>query len=191
MGETKFRASTEPHRVPSKCPSGRAVVPAIHRGNSMTIRRNEVAVIARLAPTTIAYLSVPLLPSEQAALAAFVARHGVEPHVLAHDLLMDVIFNRAGFVECDGGVSCTEPYADGPQKPGKSSARSCRAMHDCAVRPSDEPAKGSGPTRQPRSSRLALAVQYARPATSSPAIENHPEDRSRPSSPKSAGGRCE
>lgn len=154
-------------------------------------RRNEVAVIARLAPKTISSLQVPLTPARAVRLAEFCLRHDVDPQALVIDLLDDVIFDTASSVECSGGVSCTEPYADGPPKRGKSSARSCRALHDCAVHPSDEPAKDSGHTRPPRSSRLALDVQYGRPVTNSPAIESHPEDRSRPSSPKSAGGRSD
>lgn len=154
----------------------------------MIARRNEVAVIAHLAPRTISYLSVPLTPSFAARLAAFCARTDVEPQQLALDLLEDVIFDTASSVASGGVRACTEHYSDGSQKPGKSSARSCRAMHDCAVHRSDEPAKGFGRTKRPRSSRLALAVQYEQPHTSSPASASHPADRSRPSSPRSAAG---
>src|SRR5689334_6521307 len=85
-----------------------------------------------------------------------------------------------------GELSCTEPYAEGSRKPAKSSARSCGAMHDCAVHPSDEPARGSGRTKRRKSLRLALAAQYGRPPTRSLETESHPADQSQPSSPKLA-----
>jgi hypothetical protein len=56
--------------------------------------RNNVAVIAALAPATIGWLSVPLTPARAAALAAFTARTGVSAQALAADLIDDIVFAR-------------------------------------------------------------------------------------------------
>jgi hypothetical protein len=75
-------------------------------------RRNEVAVIAHLAPRTVSWLQIPLTASRQAAFARFTLRTGADPLALVLDLLDDIIFDT-GSVECEGEVSCTEHYRGG------------------------------------------------------------------------------
>lgn len=61
----------------------------------MSARRNEVAVIAALAPRTIAFLQIPLTPARAARLADFTLRTGVDAQTLVLDLLDDCIFDMA------------------------------------------------------------------------------------------------
>ena len=56
-------------------------------------RRNDLDLIARLAPTTISFLQVPLTPARAARLADFTARKGIDAQALVLDLLDDVIFD--------------------------------------------------------------------------------------------------
>lgn len=147
-------------------------------------RRNEVAVIAALAPCTIAFLQVPLTPARAARLAAFTARTGVDAQQLVVDLIDDVIFARE--VVLSGGlVPCTEHCEVESMRREKSSARSCMALHDCALPALDVLAEDCGPSKQPRSSPRASDAPYAPPPTSFPVSASHQRDQSPPSSSRS------
>lgn len=155
----------------------------------MTLRRlNEVEVIARLAPRTIAFLQIPLTPARAARLADLVLRTGIDPQTLVIDLLDDMIFS---LVECGGKASCTEHCLIESRKPEKSSARSCKALHDCASLPSEKPARDSGPTKPPKSSPRAPSAASEQPATSFQASESLRDDQSPLSSPPFLNGRFE
>jgi EAL domain-containing protein (putative c-di-GMP-specific phosphodiesterase class I) len=58
-------------------------------------RRNEVALIARLAPNTLSFLQIPLTPSRAARLADVCARTGIDAQSLVLELLDDAIFSTS------------------------------------------------------------------------------------------------
>jgi hypothetical protein len=58
-------------------------------------RRNEVALIARLAPNTLSFLQIPLTPARAARLADFCTRHDLDAQRLVLDLLDDAIFSTS------------------------------------------------------------------------------------------------
>lgn len=173
----------------------------------MSGRRNVVALLAHRAPELIGWLEIPLTPSRAARLADFCARAGIDAQALVLDLLDDVIFNTAPHRTCTadnpalwtgmsevvsgGVVSCVEPTRSFPQSTAQSSARSCRALHDCAVLPSDEPAKASGLSKPLRSSPREPNAACEPPATSFQGSASHPADPSPQSSPKFQGGHCD
>ncbi|MCA1831204.1 MAG: hypothetical protein LC750_00390 [Actinobacteria bacterium] len=76
-------------------------------------RRNDAAIIARLAPDTVSFLQVPLTPARAARLADFTTRKGIDAQALVLDLLDDVIFDTA---ETDGR-SGTQGGAALPDRP--------------------------------------------------------------------------
>lgn len=83
------------------------------------------------------------------------------------------------------GLSCMGFYRSAWRKPAKSNERSCRALHVCAVRHSEGPAKGSGRSRLRRSWLRASGVRLEPPLTNSLANESHPRDRSSSCLPRS------
>lgn len=72
-----------------------------------------------------------------------------------------------------GGASCMERTRETHERRVKSSARLCKALHDCASARSDWPAKPSGSTKQPKSLRLHPVSQSAPAHTRSQATASH------------------
>lgn len=132
-------------------------------------RRNEVAVIAALAPRTIAYLQVPLTPARAVRLAAFTARTGVDAQQLVVDLIDDVIF--ANEVVLSGGVvPCLEQYRSESQAIPKSPARTCGAPQEFADhQPSASAGRPFTPLSPPKNSHPQSDAACAPPNMNSPA----------------------
>jgi hypothetical protein len=173
----------------------------------MTAERSNVLAFE---PLPIGWLHLPLTQERAAAIVQFQERTGIEliPHLL--DALDDIVFDlgparqpggnpahRAGARLGEGanefvsrGASCTEHTRSEPDRPAKSNARSCREMHDCAVPPSDEPAKDCGPTKPLRSSPPAQNAACEPQPTNYPATANLLADLSRRSLPLLANGLC-
>jgi hypothetical protein len=174
----------------------------------MTAERSNVLAFG---PAPVAWLSLPLTQARAAAVVQFEERHGYPIIDVLTDALDDIVFDlgparqpggnldhRAGARPGEGanefslsrGASCTEHTNSEPERPAKSNARSCRAMHDCAVLPSDEPAKDSGLTKPLRSSPLAQNAACELQPTNYPATANLLADLSRRSLPLLANGLC-
>jgi hypothetical protein len=152
----------------------------------MTAERSNVLAFE---PLPIGWLHLPLTQERAAAIVQFQERTGIEliPHLL--DALDDIVFD-VGEVALAGAVPCTEHTRGESERLEKSSAHSCRAMHDCAVLPSDEPAKDSGLTKPLRSSHRAQNAACELQPTNYPENANRPDDPSQQSSPRSVNGLC-
>lgn len=75
----------------------------------MSARQNEMAVLERLAPSTIAWLQVPLTPARKARLDAL-ALQGLDPIAIILDFLDDEIFSRPR--PCAAGTADASTRAD-------------------------------------------------------------------------------
>jgi hypothetical protein len=203
--------------TPSATPAGAAgpraelVGAEAQRGEHQPERQSDHNVI-QFGPVPVGWLPLPLTQARAAAIVHFQARTGrdlIIPHLL--DALDDIVFDlgpdrQPGATDCrpgerpageaerrefvSRGASCTEHTNSEPERPAKSNARSCRAMHDCAVLPSDEPAKDSGLTKPLRSSPPAQNAACELQPTNYPATANLLADLSRRSLPLLANGLC-
>lgn len=157
------------------------VDPAVH----VLPRRNEVAVIAALAPRTIAYLPVPLTPARAARLAAFTARTGVDAQQLVVDLLDDVIFARE-VVLSGGVVPCLEQYRSESQAIPKSPDANVGVPTKSSVdRNSTVLPKPYGQRTPPPSLPASLERTCEPPSAGCQASFHHPASSSPPSSSRS------
>jgi hypothetical protein len=84
---------------------------------------------------------------------------------------------RAGSVEfVRGDATCVQTTRNDPASKSKSSARSFRAMHDCAVQPLPAHAEGFGLTKPPRNWPREWDAPFEQQLTKSPETENHLRD---------------
>lgn len=94
-----------------------------------------------------------------------------------HSEQIDRVPTRAGlrgfFVASLGAVPCRLYCRGESRKRAKSSARSCRALHVCAVEISAGRGRGYSPSRPPKNLRCAAVNPFALPLTSSPASASH------------------
>jgi hypothetical protein len=89
-----------------------------------------------------------------------------------------------------GDATCVQTTRNDPASKSKSSARSFRAMHDCAVQPLPAPAEGFGLTKPPRNWPPEWDAPFEQQLTKSPETENHLRDLLALLWPKSPNGLC-